>query len=72
LPEGTEGLTHNLRWWQKHNLGLIQSFIEKSTDKTKNSLGALYVIMGLVHVSEEAAEAYPWIAETLDEGLAVA
>ena len=67
LPEATEGMIHNQRWWQKHSLSLMQSFIERSTDKTKNSLGALYVTMGLVHVSEEAAEAYPWIAETLDE-----
>jgi len=66
LPEGTDTMTHNLRWWQKQSLALIQSFIERSPDKTKNALGALYVTMGLVHVSEEAAEAYPWIAETLD------
>ena len=67
LPEATEGMTHNMRWWQKQTLALMQAFTERSTDKTKNSLGALYVTMGLVHVSEEAAEAYPWIAETLDE-----
>ncbi len=67
FPETLDTMNHNDRWWQKQSLSLIQSFIERSTDKTKNSLGALYVTMGLVHVSEDAAEAYPWIAETLEE-----
>lgn len=59
-------LDHTLKWWQKQSLSLINSFIDRSEDKTKRGLGALYVIMGLVHVSEEASEAYPWIADTLD------
>jgi hypothetical protein len=67
IPDAIQTMTHNHRWWQKQSLALIETFIERSQDKTKNALGALYVIMGLVHVSEEAAEAYPWIAETLDE-----
>jgi hypothetical protein len=63
MPEALS--QHNLRWWQKHNLWLIHTLITKSTDKSKNSLGAVYSMMGLVHVSEDAAEAYPWIEETL-------
>lgn len=56
---------HNLRWWQKQNLSIIHTLITKSRDKTKNALGAVYTMMGLVHVSEDAAEAYPWIQEML-------
>ena len=65
IPELVNLAGHNLRWWQKHNLWLIQTFIEKSSDKSKNALGAVYIIMGLVHVSEEASEAYPWIVDTI-------
>jgi len=56
---------HNLRWWQKQNLSIIHTLITKSRDKTKNALGAVYTMMGLVQVSEDASEAYPWIQETL-------
>jgi hypothetical protein len=52
-------------WWQKTNLALIHNFISRSTDKTKQSLGCMYVLMGLVQVSEDAAEAYPWIYDTV-------
>jgi hypothetical protein len=58
---------HNMKWWQKYNLNLIQNFITRSTDKTRQALGATYVIMGLVQVSDEAAEAYPWVAETMGQ-----
>ena len=64
-PEVVASKNHNLRWWQKHNLWLIQTFIEKSQDKGKNALGAVYIMMGIVHVSDEAAEAYPWIVDTM-------
>ena len=64
-PEIIGAAPHNLRWWQKHNLWLIQTFIEKSQDKSKNALGAVYIMMGLVHASDEAAEAYPWIVDTM-------
>jgi len=64
-PEIVASKNHNLRWWQKHNLWLIQTFIEKSQDKGKNALGAVYIMMGTVHVSDDAAEAYPWIVDTM-------
>ncbi len=57
---------HNLKWWQKQNLGLITNLITRSADKTRQALGATYVIMGLVQVSDDAAEAYPWVAETVN------
>lgn len=65
-PEAISKEGRKLKWWKKHNLHLIQQFVTRSVDKTKQALGTLYVIMGLVSVSESAAEAYPWIAETLD------
>lgn len=64
-PEVFQRERRTLRWWKKHNLFLMLQFVTRSIDKQKQTLGALYVIMGLVSVSESAAEAYPWIAETL-------
>ena len=64
-PDVLQQSNHALKWWQKNSLDLIQSFTTRSKDKTKQSLGALYVLMALVQVSEEAAEAYPWILETV-------
>ena len=64
-PEVVTTSSHNLRWWQKHNLSMIHTFIGRSPDKSKNALGAVYIMMGLVHVSDDAAEAYPWIVDTL-------
>ena len=64
-PETVILADHNLRWWQKQNLQLIHTFLGRSTDKAKNALGAVYIMMGIVHVSDDAAEAYPWIVETL-------
>lgn len=64
-PDVAMGGNHDLKWWQRTNIGLIHSFVSRSDDKTKQSLGCLYVLMGLVQVSEDAAEAYPWIWETI-------
>ena len=56
---------HDLRWWRRNNLNLILDFISRGTSKSQQSLGALYVLMGLVQVVPEAAESYPWILESL-------
>lgn len=65
-PEAIQRERRTLKWWKKHNLFLMLQFITRSVDKQKQSLGALYVVMGLVSVSEAAAEAYPWISDTLE------
>ena len=64
-PDVIHTIRHDLKWWQKVSLTLINNFVTRSEDKSKQSLGALYILMGLVQVSEEAADAYPWIVESL-------
>jgi hypothetical protein len=66
VPDNVCSANHDLTWWQKSNLSLILNFISRSEDKTKQGLGALYCLMGLVQVSEMAAEAYPWILESVE------
>lgn len=64
-PDEAERLHRDLKWWKKTNLSIISSLISRGSTKANRALGALYVVMGLVTASEQAAEAYPWIEETL-------
>jgi len=65
-PEMLFTRNHDLHWWKKTNLNAMNTLLTRSTDKTKQALGALYILMALVQVSDEAAEAYPWISETVN------
>jgi hypothetical protein len=64
-PEMLLTRNHDLHWWKKTNLNTMNTLLTRSTDKTKQALGALYILMGLVQVSDDAADAYPWILETI-------
>jgi hypothetical protein len=64
-PDKLQGGAHDLKWWRRNNLNLILAFITSSSLKANQSLGALYVLMALVDVVPEAAEAYPWILENM-------
>jgi hypothetical protein len=64
-PDRVEADTHDLRWWRRSNLNLILEFLSRAPQKSHQGLGALYVLMALVQVVGEAAEAYPWVCETL-------
>lgn len=64
-PDRIEGQNHDLRWWRRVNLNLIVEFLTRAPQKSQQGLGALYVLMGLVQVVPEAAEAYPWVRESL-------
>lgn len=65
-PDKLRNAVHDLVWWRKYNLFVIQQFLSRSPHKAQQALGALYVLMGLVQIIPEAAEAYPWILETLN------
>jgi len=58
-----EHLDKDKGWWQRTILALIESFVTRSSDTEQQKLGALYVLMGLVQVSRDAAYALPWILE---------
>jgi hypothetical protein len=64
-PDEAERNHKDVKWWKKQNLNLITSLISRGTSKANKGLGALYTVMGLVTVCDQAAEAYPWIAESL-------
>lgn len=56
---------HDLRWWRRVNLNMILEFISQGTTKSIQGLGCLYVLMAMVQVIPEAAEAYPWILQSV-------
>lgn len=64
-PDRLETQTHDLRWWRRANLNLILDMLTRASQKSQQGLGALYVLMTLVQIIPEAAEAYPWILESL-------
>lgn len=64
-PDEAVRVHKELKWWKKQNLAIIHSLITRGTNKGNRALGAMYVVMGLVSVCDQAAEAYPWMAESL-------
>ena len=65
IPDDAERTQVDLKWWRRLNLTVIQSLVTRSSQKAQRGLGALYILMALVQVSNEAAEAYPWIYDSL-------
>ena len=53
--------TQELKWWRKINLMLMNSFVNRSEDKTMQSSGALYVITALANSHRQVAEAFSWL-----------
>jgi len=64
-PLTLESKHRSIQWLEKMNLQLIHTFISRSPDKEQQKLGAMYCIMGLVTVSQEAAEGFPWIVQSI-------
>ena len=64
-PDRLETQNHDLRWWRRANLNLILDLLTRAPQKPHQGLGALYILMTLVQINSEAADAYPWILESL-------
>ena len=65
IPDDAERTQVDIKWWKRQNLTVIQNLVSRSSNKAQRGLGALYVLMGFVQVSEDAADAYPWIYDSL-------
>jgi hypothetical protein len=52
-------------WWARMNLSIMEAFVTRATDKERQKLGAMYVLMGLVQASRPAARALPWVVESV-------
>lgn len=54
------GRAHTKLWWERLNLGILETFLTRSPDKEQQKLGAMYSVMGLVAVNSAAADVFPW------------
>lgn len=52
------------KYLKKMNLGIIQKFVSSTQDKSLKSQGAIYVLKSLCHVSDNFAEAFPWLHDS--------
>jgi hypothetical protein len=65
VPDDSPRVYQDVFWWRKKNLFIIHTLVTRGASKSLRALGALYVLMALVQVSEPAAEAYPWVLESV-------
>jgi hypothetical protein len=63
-PEQVNG-RHNIGWWERCTIGLIEALLTRSPNVEQQRLGAMYCLMGFVCVSHDAAESFPWLVETM-------
>jgi len=54
---------HDIRWWQKIVLELLDRFVSSATLKEHKTLGALYGITAFAIVSPNVRKHYPWLVE---------
>jgi len=60
-PTVLQNQVHELKWWRKQNLSLMNTFVSRATDRTVQSCGALYVLTAFAQTHPKIAEVYPWL-----------
>jgi len=60
-PQQTVEEVHDIRWWRKHNLALMNSFLSRGQDRSTQGCGALYILTALTSCHARVAEAFPWL-----------
>ena len=54
---------HDIRWWRKQNLALMNAFFVRGQDRATQGCGALYILTSLARTHPRVAEAFPWLLE---------
>jgi hypothetical protein len=52
---------HDIRWWRKQNLALMNAFFVRGQDRATQGCGALYILTSLARTHPRVAEAFPWL-----------
>ena len=60
-PAQTLGEAHDIRWWRKHNLALMNAFFVRGQDRATQGCGALYILTAMASCHPRVAEAFPWL-----------
>jgi hypothetical protein len=53
--------THELKWWKKQNLYILNAFLTRSEDKATQGVGAIYVLTAFAKVYPSVRESFPWL-----------
>lgn len=61
FPEDLAVQFHDIKWWRKNTLTLMTTFLTRSTDKTTQGCGALYILTALAQTHPRVAESYPYL-----------
>lgn len=69
-PAAARGMT--LEALHKLNMGTIRLLISSATDRNDRILGAMYVVSTLTLVHDGARTAYPWLYDSVAEGMVAA
>lgn len=62
IPDVLEGKGHDLKWWRKQNLALMNAFLSRGQDRATQGCCALYVLTAFVQTHPQAREVFPWLA----------
>jgi len=60
-PEDIKNKIHELKWWRKQNLALINTFLTRSSDRATQGCGALYILTAFAQTLPKVSETYPWL-----------
>lgn len=55
---------HDLKWWRKQTLSIMNSFLSRGQDRATQGCGAIYILSALAKCHPRAREAFPWLVET--------
>lgn len=54
---------HDIRWWRKTTLALMNAFLTRGQDRETQGCGALYILTSIAHAHPRAREAFPWLVD---------
>lgn len=61
IPDVIEGKGHDLKWWRKQNLGILNAFLSRGQDRATQGCCALYVLTAFAQTHPQARETFHWL-----------
>ena len=54
---------HDIRWWRKTTLSLMNAFLTRGQDRDTQGCGALYILTAMANAYPRAGEGFPWLLD---------
>jgi hypothetical protein len=61
-PHVVCGKPHELKWWRKQNLYVLNAFLTRSSDKSNQGICAIYILTAFARIYPSVRESFPWLA----------